>query len=78
MEGFVTKLAPCFWGLLLEQNSQKVPSGVSVATCALCSLSLYSPLLLPYPAAHPLGYSEIEPPISGGAKVLELEFKCGK
>jgi hypothetical protein len=30
------------------------------------------------PAAHSLGCSETEPPISGGAKVLELEFKYGK
>lgn len=30
------------------------------------------------PATHPLGYSETEPPISRGASVLELEFKCEK
>lgn len=42
------------------------------------SLSLYSPVLLPRPAAHPRGYAETEPHIPGGAKVLELEFKCGK
>lgn len=32
----------------------------------------------PCPAAHPLGYSETESHIPGGAKLLELEFKCGK
>lgn len=43
--------------------------------CAPCSLSLDSPVLLHIPLAT---RRQREPHIPGGAKVLELEFKCGK
>lgn len=50
-----------------------------MATCALCSLPLDSSLLVLSVLLHaPLAALRQSPPFLGGAKVLELEFKCGK